>query len=291
MNRNHPEPLIPWRHEDGQMYINDVELLEKVSHADRLSVKAIGESRMRENTIRLQCRYLTKLRLLRQVAHDIYRITSKGERFLDGNVTYPLSNGYVKIEEVIDVPEWRISHFDRIDPSVIKTINEEFFLDPDPSNEYGWTRGDPGLTKRRIWNVKGWQLNRLMKEFPRLEPLPQQCAHWMRAMVGLHFFPDANHRTGMASLYGILKQNGVAPPHEKWPGPDIGKRVTQSKLLRSLHSLVRFDSLWVRDELYHHWHRHFRELLCTDETPPEWEISPEYLRKVLVYAREHREER
>lgn len=74
----------------------------------------------------------------------------------------------------------------------------------------------------------------------------------MCAIVGVRPFPDANHRTGMATLRALLAKNGFEDRTKGWPGATIGRSVTKSKLLRALHTDVTLDRLWLRDELYVH---------------------------------------
>lgn len=277
----------PWQARTGQMYLSDHDLLEELQHLSRATPKDLAQSRRRENVIRLQCRYLREGGLLLSAGHDTFQLSEAGNAYLEGSVDIPSAGGYFDLGELLELPDWRITDLSGIDPTMMKTLNDEDFFQ-DPSNDYGWVNEEPGLTRQRIWNVKGWQLDRLMREFPRTEPLPQQCAHWMRAIVGLHFFPDANHRTGMATLYGLLNSNGLAPPNEEWPGEEIHRAVVQSKLIRGLLATPTFDTLWLRDELYIHWHRYFRNLLHKGETPTSTNPPTEYLRQVLEYARETR---
>lgn len=283
MSRTAPASIAPWRARSGQTYLSDRELLEALADRSPLTPKQLAESRRRENVLRLQCEYLADVGFVRTVTRDLYEITDEGRQFLSGASSVPVEAGYVRFEDVLDLPSRRITEFDSLDPTVVKIINREFF--DDASNDYGWVREDPELTRSRIMNVKGWQLNRLMEEFPRFVSLPRQCAHWMRAIVGLHFFPDANHRTGMATLYALLDANGVAPREGTWPGDDIETAVLYSKLLRSVVTSVTFDTLWLRDELFLHWEQYFRGVFYgSDDCRPD--LTTDYLRDVLEFARE-----
>lgn len=286
-----PNPeLAPWQERSGQMYLSDHELLDELRRLTRATPKDLAESRRRENVIRLQCWYLLKGGFVQPVAHDTFQLGEQGYEYLNDSSSYPSVDGFLELDTLLDLPDWRFTDLSAVDPTMMKKLNDEDFFQ-DRENDYGWVNEDPELTQRRIWNVKGWQLNRLMREFPRTEPLPEQCAHWMRAIVGLHFFPDANHRTGMATLYGLLSANGLAPPNEEWPGEEIDRAVVQSKLIRELHVTPTFDTLWLRDELYVHWHRYFRDLLCEGKNPTSNEPPTDYLRQVLEYAREMRTRR
>lgn len=111
-------------------------------------------------------------------------------------------------------------------------------------------------------NVKGTRLYRIFRAFPRDVPVAAQCAHWMRAFAGLHFFPDANHRTGMALLQGLLKLNGV--DDTGLPGRRIDRAVIRSKSIRILQlDRLTLRDLWKTDELYYHWYRYFRNVFCS----------------------------
>lgn len=277
--------LCPWRQRSGQAYITDQEIIRWLHDSDTATPQDIAENRRRENVVRLQCRMMMmKAGLLSQVAHDTFEISDKGELYVRDGVSYPSNDGQLNYGEILDCTDWRLSNFSDLDSQDIKIINEEFF--DDRNRDYRYVDESPSLTLQRIRNVKGYKLDRIIEEFPRTEPLPQQCAHWMRAFAGLHMFPDANHRTGMAALYGLLNSNGLAPPLSEWPDDCIDRAVLQSKIIRGLHSNVRFNTLWVRDELYASWHRYFRNFLCDvcNRMPIEPSISD--LQAVIEFGRE-----
>lgn len=50
---------------------------------------------------------------------------------------------------------------------------------------------------------------KLVESFPRGEPVEVQAALWQRAIVMLHMFDDANHRTGFRSVRILLDENDV----------------------------------------------------------------------------------
>ncbi|MFQ3318453.1 MAG: prophage maintenance system killer protein [Natronomonas sp.] len=111
-----------------------------------------------------------------------------------------------------------------------------------------------------------------MNEFPFSEPLPNQCAHWLRAIVGLHFFPDANHRTAMTTLNTIFSLNDIE--RISWRNKRYRTAIFKSKLIRRFVVDVRFDNLWYEDELFQNWHRYFTEILYDI---PEYEYpKPDY---------------
>lgn len=277
---------LPWRDAGGEMYLSDVEILEFVYGRGVATPRDVARSRYRENVIRLQCRHMRRGGLLRSPAHDAFALASEGEDFLDGDRSLPATGGYFERDALLEVPDRHLRDFSALDPTDVKLTNEGFL--ESSSHDYGFVRNEREWTRRRIWNTKGWKLARIMTEFPLLEPLAQQCAHWIRAFVGVHFFPDANHRTAMSTLYGVLDANSVAPPNDEWPPAGIDRAVVRSKLLRSLHTVTDFRTLWLRDELYHHWHRFFRNSLHDVSNGKPVDPSEKYLRTVLEYAREKR---
>jgi hypothetical protein len=77
-------------------------------------------------------------------------------------------------------------------------------------------------------------------------------------------FPHANHRTANHvadilagkqghDLFSLIQQDSAG----------IKRAVETSKILRGLCSNVRnsVDYLWMKDELFYHWNRYFRDLL------------------------------
>lgn len=268
-------------------YLSDAEILTRLRVQRRASPFDLAEGRHRENVIRLQCRDLVRVGVLRRATHDIFELTTAGQEYLAGTRQYPTEEGMFEVNELVghELPgrDWRLTDFSILDAATIKQINYDEF-ESASGDEYGWVNDSPSATRRRIRNVKGFQLHRLIREFPTNEPLPQQCAHWMRAFSGLHFFPDANHRTGMNTLQ-ILVEESSCPLSLPIAG-NIDRYVLQSKLLRHLTVDIRFNTLWKRDEHYQLWHTYFRNLLCGvgDRRPPD--LSTGHLRQVLNYARE-----
>ncbi len=213
--------------------------------------KDISKDRLRENVVRLRCQQLTREGLVVEVTHDLYALSEKGHRF---------ANSETKLDgfrESIPSPGVdRITDFSELDPEDIKWRNREYFKNPDHRYDYGDLL-TYNQVKHKISVVRNGDLNRVMDEFPKREPVTQQCAHWVRAIIGLHFFPDANHRTAMATLNILLSLNGI----EKFDWDDVRyqKAIFKSKLLRRHIIEVRFDNLWSKDELYLLWHRYFVE--------------------------------
>lgn len=265
---------------DNQAYIDAVDLLKLVSERGSATPKDASEARRRENIIRLQFRRLEGYGLLRKVGHEVYELTEQGEAFLEED----------NLQDVIsqenpsrNLSEDRIIDFNGLTPDTITEFNvEEFFEAPD--HDYGLVSNDRDLTHRRIRNVKNSRLNRVMKEFPLDEPVAEQCAHWVRAIVGIHFFPDANHRTAMATLSFLLDVNDIE--YLEWPGSEIERAVLKSKIIRTLLVDVRFDNLWEKDELFVHWHRHFQNLLYDVDCSIDRTYTIEELKTLLDNARD-----
>lgn len=246
----------------------------------------ISESFRRENVVRTQCRELCESGLVECVTHDVYAITEKGIQYLNGDLELPEKYNDLDIDEVRDRPRWReepdrITDFSGIDAETIKQFNYERYQDSD--DRYGLVENSRKKTERRIWNVVDCDLDRVMREFPHYEPVVQQCAHWVRAMTGKHFFPDANHRTAMGSLRAIIELNEIEPP--RWPGRELGRIILKAKFIRNFVVDVRFDNLWQKDELYHLWHRHFRNLFYNLENTKHHACSTPHLRRALNAAR------
>lgn len=145
-----------------------------------------------------------------------------------------------------------------LDAETIIEINKQFFK----TNAVPYETTDSTL--HGIESTRDGRLERSTTEFPRFEPLTHQLAHAVRTFCGHHPFPDANHRTGthiadvLASkrghdLFSLIQQDGTG----------ITRAVETSKILRGLCSNVRnsVDYLWMKDELFYHWNRYFRDLL------------------------------
>lgn len=211
--------------------------------------KDISKHRIRENIVRLRCQQLTQEHLLTEVTHGLYNITEKGIECIESD-----ENLEEFRETLPNLDTDRITDFSELDPEDIKWRNKKYLISDDHRYDYGEFR--PYLrTKRDISSVRNHRLSRVMKEFPTKEPLTQQCAHWVRAIVGLHFFPDANHRTAMSTLNILLALNGI--DRFKWDDDKYGPNIFKSKITRKYIIDVRYDNLWSKDELYFLWHRYF----------------------------------
>jgi len=85
----------------------------------------------------------------------------------------------------------------------------------------------------------------------------------------------------------LLKQNDVDFPDEEWPGDHIERAVLHSKIIRGLHSDVKYNSLWLKDELYVSWHRYFRNFLLDCENRMSMKPTLKQLRSVINHGREN----
>lgn len=271
---------------ESEPFITYKGVLEWLQGQSPAAPRDISESFRRENVIRYQCRELCECGLAECVTHDVYAITERGIQYLTADLELPEKDGDLDVDELREQPRWqeearRITDFSGIDAETIKQFNFERYQDPE--DKYGLVQESREKTVQRIWNVADCDLNRVMREFPRNEPVVQQCAHWVRAMTGKHFFPDANHRTAMGSLRAILELNQITPP--RWPGRELDRMILKAKFIRNFVVDVRFDNLWQKDELYHLWHRHFRNLFYDLENTKHHERSTAHLRRALDAAR------
>lgn len=266
----------------------DDTILEWLSNNGPATPRDISERRRRENVIRVRCRELSKYGLLTETADDTFHITKKGKEHLEsdfdiGSISKVFSPQTITNAPLLKMDRRRIVDFSELDPEDIIYQNIQFL---ENSENYGKIRGSVQKTRDRINNVREGDIQRIMDEFPRNEPLVTQCAHWVRAFSGLHFFPDANHRTAMASLSALLDLHGIEYP--EWSEEGIKRTVVKSKLIRILLVDIRFDNLWVKDEHYRLWHRFFRNCLCETDEIVHREYPLSDLEKVLKDAREHR---
>lgn len=145
---------------------------------------------------------------------------------------------------------------------VIQT-NMEFFGDDEAEYEdaHAFTHLD---TRRKIKLDEGKRkdLSKVIEGFPTDEPLVSQSALWMRAMVGLHFFPDANHRTAMATLRGMMKDNGIEPFEPSGTVEEMTIEVLdRSKELRRHDVDVDMGNYYEKDRLYEVWLDYFDTVL------------------------------
>lgn len=223
-------------------------IIEWICQNGPATPKEISEDQKRENVIRIRCENLVKDGAIQRITHELYSLTEHG-------LGVATKNDSIEPHEKAMFKGFnRITDFSEIDPEDIKWRNRRYFENRDHHYEPVTPH-----TQRKIANVRNGDLNRVMEEFPYDDPLTEQCAHWVRAIIGLHFFPDANHRTAMAILNALLQLNGL--DRIEWEGKRYQTAIFKSKLIRRLVIDVRFDNLWCKDELYTLWHRYFTYVL------------------------------
>ncbi|MFO7833103.1 MAG: hypothetical protein R6V31_03385 [Halohasta sp.] len=156
----------------------------------------------------------------------------------------------------------RITDLSSIDPENFKYRNTKFLEDADL--HYDNPRKKSFSEQRdEIWRVRNGDLNRVVEAFPTDRPLVEQCALWMHAVVGKHFFEDANHRTAIAMLRTLLRNNGVKI--DSWPTDRVKEVRDESHEVRRAIPPVQLDTLYEEDELYDVWHQFFTEVLQAED--------------------------
>jgi len=265
---------------EKQSYLSLSGTLTRFQELESATPRDIAQNRLQESPIRLHCRRLCRIGLLARQGSEFFAITPKGENsnkdeedILETYLNYVNSRTF-RHPRIID-----LSHLDSYG---VKEANASL-LDAE-NQEYGLIERNRSKTERRIWNTKGTRIYRVLREFPLDEPLISQCAHWMRSFAGLHFFPDANHRTGMLLLQALLTQNGIDA--SELPGKYRNRAVLRSKLLRILHlDSITVTDLWKRDEYYRHWCSYFKLVLMNIRDDYRTETSLRKLRRSLKAAR------
>jgi prophage maintenance system killer protein len=89
----------------------------------------------------------------------------------------------------------------------------------------------------------------------------------MHAVVGKHFFPDANHRTGIALLRELLWKNDIKPG--RWPANRTRAVRDASHRVRNEIEPIRLDTLYSYDGLYLVWWRYFVDVLRNPKSTDE----------------------
>ena len=113
--------------------------------------------------------------------------------------------------------------------------------------------------RHRIWATRNGDIRRVIDDFPFDAPLYEQCAGWMHAIAGKHFFPDANHRTALATLRNVLHSNDIVPG--RWPPHVSEQTVLHSHVVRNEIEPVRLDTLYQHDRLFLVWVLYFKRVL------------------------------
>ncbi|WP_255317962.1 Fic family protein [Halomicrobium sp. LC1Hm] len=256
-----PETYRPWISEDRESHLTDLAVLESLADGSKTPFGIAG-GRHRVSTVRVQCHYLKRLGYVNQTSIDTYSLTANGVRAIEEHDRFETE--YVRLGEELKLDYEHVTALgELLNAETIIEINKQFFK----TNAVSYETTDSTL--HDIESIRDGRLERLTIEFPRFEPLTHQLAHTVRTFCGHHPFPDANHRTGthiadiLASkqghdLFSLIQEDAMG----------ITRAVETSKILRGLCSNVRnsVDYLWMKDELFYHWDRYFRDLLY-DVTP------------------------
>lgn len=155
------------------------------------------------------------------------------------------------------IEEPRITDLSSINPDDMKFRNTAFLQ---ADTEYERTGNDSFEQLRHdIWVTRNGDLRRVLRDFPTDAPLHDQCAGWMHAVAGKHYFPDANHRTALALLRELLRENDISPG--EWPLDISEETVLHSHNVRAEIEPVRLDTLYRQDRLFLIWLLYFKTVL------------------------------
>lgn len=149
----------------------------------------------------------------------------------------------------------RITDLSSISPETIKKRNEQFWIG---EAEYETVRAGR-RTREKIWRVRNGDLRKVLRRFPTDAPIQDQCAGWVHAIAGRHFFPDANHRTAIAILRELLRENGITPG--KWPVDVSYQASIRSHRVRDEIENVCLDTIYEYDRLFLVWLLYFKNVL------------------------------
>lgn len=153
----------------------------------------------------------------------------------------------------------RITDLSAIDAEDFKRQNRKFLKG---DAEYEQTEHDTyERLDHQISVTRNQDLRRVLCDFPLDVPLYEQCAGWMHAVAGKHFFPDANHRTALALLRTLLHENDIPPG--RWPADVSRLAVLRSHVVRREVETVRLDTLYRHDRLFLVWILYFKTVLKT----------------------------
>lgn len=198
---------------------------------------------------RERCNELAIHGFLQELTEGAFRITEAGERYLHGDVDD---------KDIVDGFD-RLIDFTYFDAEDIKYRNSQFLR---RSGQYAIRPAETMPDVRdEIWRVRNGDIRRLLRRFPRDVPLIEQCAYWMRAWTGIHFFRDANHRTAIALLRRLLMQRDFSIG--EWSATRSIQAVRESKLERRNRS-YKLDTLFIRDGHYLVWWFYFVDVLPGD---------------------------
>ena len=161
--------------------------------------------------------------------------------------------------------EPRITDLSALEPEDFKARNQAFLVD-DAHYDVLSHQNRRDLSNR-IWSVRNGDLQRALDEFPTDEPLIDQCALWMHAVAGKHFFPDANHRTAIALLRRLLRSNGIDPG--EWSIERTERAREESSRVRHDVPPIGLERVYERDDLYRVWRRYFEDVLVLGRNQEE----------------------
>lgn len=151
----------------------------------------------------------------------------------------------------------RITDLSALDAEDFKIRNTKFLRG---DTEYEQTGNESFEDLRhQIWVTRNGDLRRVFYQLPLEWPLHEQCAGWMHAVVGKHFFPDANHRTAVALLRRLLDENGIE--YAPWSLDRLEEARKESHTVRREVETVRLDTLYRKDRLYEVWLQFFNDEL------------------------------
>ena len=222
--------------------LTDVELTSKF--ADRHgSLRESIRSHVNDLCIRGLARYLGQPD---GYGERTYESTSFGKQYFEGTVSAESPQEYV--DRIIDLS--------LIGADDVRHRNAKF-LQGDAKYDIRSHESQLGL-KKDIWGVRCGDINNLLRRFPRDPPLLDQCALWMRAWTGKHFFPDANHRTAIAILRNILLNRGFIPG--TWSTERSKQAIRESKRERTKREYT-LDSIYERDSHFVTWKSYFIDVL------------------------------
>ena len=100
----------------------------------------------------------------------------------------------------------------------------------------------------------------IIENFPKEEPLTVQSALWVRAFAGLHFFYDANHRTGIATLRAMMDESGVVECFEPFKNFEP-RTIAALDASKEDRRWITRDKIYERDALYEVWRSYFEDVL------------------------------
>jgi hypothetical protein len=82
----------------------------------------------------------------------------------------------------------------------------------------------------------------------------------VRAFAGLHFFYDANHRTGIATLRAMMEERGVVENFKPF-GDFEPRTVAALDASKEERRRITRDEIYEKDSLYEVWRSYFEDVL------------------------------